>query len=363
MNPPLAGAHVTQRRVVIVGLFTLAAAGTWWLWQRPAPSRMVAGPEQVDDCEAERSVELRTLCLVQVAGTTGARGDADEVSRACDRIDGFWAEECHFRGGEELAKAGRAASGLEHCAQSGRFARFCLSHVAWGRTPLDLDYAQLPALAAPFASLPALPLDTPAEDTLRARWWFDRVYGSGVADPTLARAAAPIDAPHARGAWALEAVRLLEGNVEHVLGAWSSATPLSGTALPRDRRLGRYDLPFDIPGESALPRIPTFGGGKRFVAETVEADVLIATLEAAYFWEFTTGAVFSNYLGDPRPLVRYTALRCFRTLMSPNVESVLQAMSADPDPIVAAHVADALKFRTWEGKRSAPGLRTQHNPG
>jgi len=32
-------------------------------------------------------------------------------------------------------------------------------------------------------------------------------------------------------------------------------------------------------------------------------------------------------------------------------------MAADPDPIVRAHVADALKYKTWKGKKNAPGLR------
>lgn len=319
---------------------------------------MWVSPTDVVQCGKESSVELRTLCLVQVAGVTGSRGDLDAVATACGSLDGFWAEECHFRGGEELARFGNVPAGLKHCAQAGRFARFCLSHVVWGPHPLGVDLAELPDLAAPFLTLPALPQDTPTESLLRSRWWFDQYVGSGSADAAAARGASEVDAPYARSAWGIEAVRLAEGNLERALLAWSGLATLHGAPLPAEQRVGRYDVPFDILGEAALPRIPTFGGGKRLVGATEAEDVQIAVLEGAYFRERTTAQDFRPFLDDPRLRVRYTALRCFRTLPSPGAEAVLRGMAGDADPIVAAHVADALKFRTWEGKQTARGQRT-----
>lgn len=315
-------------------------------------------PTVVSDCDAEGSKELQTLCLVQVAGRAGREGRAAEVDAACGAVTGFWQEECHFRGGEELARSGSAAAGLGHCAKAGKFTRFCLSHVVWGPRAINIGLEDIERLAAGFGAIEGgLPDDTSAESLLRARYWFDAFFGTGKADVERAKSADERDAPYARGAWALEAVRLTGGDLDAARKAWSAGEGMTGEPLPTDRRLGRYDLPFDIAGEARLSRIPTFGGGKRFVGETEEEDFEIALLEAAYFRESTTAVVFRSALTDGRPRVRYTAIRCFRTIPSADAEQVLSALANDPDPIIAAHVADALKFRTWEGKKNAPGLR------
>lgn len=351
-----------------IGLFGVAILAGLLLWDAGllgamgppmgTDGGMVANPATVQDCAEESILELETLCMVQVAGVAGTRGDQAEVNKACGALTGFWAEECHFRGGEELARSGRVRAGLQHCGLAGRFARFCLSHVVWGAHPLGVELSELPDLAAPFLSLPALPQETPAESLLRSRWWFDQYVGSGAADPAMARSASELDAPYARTAWGIEAVRLAEGNLEQALLAWSGSAVLQGAPLPAEQRIGRYDLPFDIPGEAVLPRIPTFGGGKRLLGATEAEDVQIAVLEGAYFRERTGAQAFRPFLDDSRLRVRYTALRCFRTLPSPGAEALLRTMVDDADPIVAAHVADALKFRTWEGKQNAPGLRS-----
>ncbi len=314
---------------------------------KPLPAG--AGPEV---CANEPFEQLRIGCLVESAARAGREGAVDRAEAACAAIPvGTWRDECHFRAGEELGRAGVSGAALAHCGRAGRFASFCVTHVGWGLPPSDVP------LAALLFGVPALPeaLQAEATEILGARWWFNRYFGTGEADPGLALAAPPDQRPHARGAWALEAVRLLDGDLAAVEAAWDANTILTGPAL--DKRLGRYDAPFKIAGEDALPTVWTFGGSRRFVGETPEEDLDIALLEALYFREATGASAFVGALRDPRPRVRYTALRCYRTLPSPDAREVLSAMADDPDPIVRAHVADALKYETWKGKKNAPGLR------
>ncbi|MFN7144209.1 MAG: HEAT repeat domain-containing protein [Myxococcota bacterium] len=334
-------------RALAVGLAALLGCG-----EAGAPTGSAAPATGAATCAAEPFEQLRIGCYVEQGAIAARAGDAAGAEAACTALpEGTWRQECHFRAGEELAKAGKVPDGLAHCGRAGRFATFCTTHAGWSAPPSDEP------LAAWLVGVEHLPAELRAEgaDIFTARWWFNRYYGTGTADPALAKAAPDAEAPHARGAWALEAVRLLDGDLDAARAAWNAGTVLTGPAL--DRRLGRYDAPFKIPGEDALPRVRTFGGGKRFVGETPEEDLDIALIEALYFRERTPGAAFRPFLDDPRPRVRYTALRCYRTLPSPDAEAVLTARKDDADPIVAAHVADALKYRTWLGKKNAPGLK------
>lgn len=307
----------------------------------------LAVPTRAEDCDAEPAPELRTLCLVQVAGQLGRDGQAEAARAACAAVtDPTWSQECHFRAGEELARAGHLAVGLELCGKAGRFRTFCFTHAVWNAPD---DGAPLPtweALGAAFS-------DVEGVDNLRARWWFNQYFGVGRADATAARAAPAESAAAARGAWALEAVRLADGDIARAKAAWTGA-PLEGPTLSPPARVGRYDLPFPIDAERALPGVPGFGGSRRLVGETDDEDVDIALLEGAWFREATGADTFSPYLDDVRPRVRYTALRAFRSLPSPDAEARLTALGADPDPIVHAHVVDALRYRTWEGKGKRP---------
>jgi hypothetical protein len=296
----------------------------------PAPLPAGTGAEA---CAAEPYEQLRTTCLVEAGARAGREGDGARAQTACDAVpEGTWRDECHFRSGEELGRAGKVADALAHCGQAGRFATFCTTHAGWGIPPSDEP------LSAWLSAVPKLPeaLRDEGTDILRGRWWFNHYFGTGAADPAAAKAAPPEEAAQARGGWALEAVRLLDGDLAAARAAWEGGPVPTGAAI--DRRLGRYDAPFKIPGEDKLPRIRTYGSSLRFL-------------------EATTGETFRPFLTDPRPRVRYTALRCYRTLFSPDAEGVLTALAGDPDPIVVAHVKDALKYKTWMGKPNAPGLR------
>ncbi len=306
-----------------------------------------ATPAHPADCDAEPAAELRTLCLVQVAADRARAGDVDEARAACTEVGaGVWKDECHFRTGEELARSGRMKAGLEFCAKAGRFRGFCFTHAVWNAPPDEAPLADWEALGAPFE----------VEDgvaSLRARWWFNHYVGTGLADSADALAAAPAAAAAARGAWAIEAIRLCDGDIPCAYPSWGGAA-LSGPALPPGERVGRYDLPFPLPAERALPSVPGFAGSRRLVGETPEEDLMIALLEGVWFHEKSGASTFAAWLGDSRPRVRYTALRAFRSLPSPDAEAVLSGMRGDPDPIVVAHVADALKFQTWMGKGKGP---------
>lgn len=314
------------------------------------PPTLVVSPQTAADCEAEGSPALRTLCLVQVAADRARDGDDAEAAKACAGVpEGTWLDECHFRAGEELAMAGRLEAGLSACDKAGRFRSFCFSHAAWGVPPSEAPLTDWETAGEAFEDLNGVAV-------LRARWWFNHYYGTGVADASAARAAPESSRAAARGAWALEALRLADGDFAAAAAAWTGEA-LRGAVLPQPARVGRYDVPFGIPDERALPHVPGFGGGTRLVGETDEEDLAIALLEAAWFRESAGAATFEPWLDDPRPRVRYTALKAFRTLPSTGAEARLTALADDPDPIVRAHVADALKYRTWLGKGHPPGLR------
>lgn len=312
----------------------------------PAPPP-VEHPATVAECAAERSEGLRTLCLVQVAADRARAADVESARAACAGVVGStWADECHFRVGEELARAARMADGLGFCAVAGRFRTFCFTHAVWNGPAQDATLEEWEALGAPFA-------DVQGVESLRARWWFNHYFGSGRADASEARAAPETSAAAARGAWALEAVRLTEGDLARARAAWSGPA-LTGPALEPPARVGRYDLPFPIEAERALPAVPGFGGSSRLVGTTPDEDLDIALLEGAWFREATGADTFAPYLDDPRPRVRYTAVRMWRSLPSDDAEAVARRLAEDADPIVRAHAEDALRYQTWRGKGKAP---------
>ena len=338
-----------RARALLATLLVLQGACGGGSPSAPAPLEAGVGLEV---CAQEPYEQLRITCLVETAARAGREANAEGASAACAAVpEGTWRDECHFRSGEELGRAGRVVDAYEHCGKAGRFATFCVTHSGWGIPP---DASSLDAW---LVGVPPLPEALQAEgaDILRGRWWFNHYFGTGEADPTGALAAGEADAAHARGAWALEAVRLTDGDLTAARSAWAGGTVLTGPALAR--RLGRYDAPFKIEGEASLLRIRTYGSGLRLVGGTPGEDLEIALLEALYFRETTGASAFRPFLEDARPRVRYTALRWYRTLPDTDSEAVLSSFRADPDPIVRAHVADALKYRTWRGKRNAPGLK------
>jgi len=332
--------------------FALPACGA----ATPAPglSALPTGSpaEVLATCEQEPYAELAVGCRVEAAAQAAAAGDLATVAAACRDVPaGKWQDECHFRAGEQLGRAGRTDDALAQCAVAGRFDRFCLTHAGWGLPP---DDARTPDALAELArrTIPGR-LGDDAAEVLRARAWFNRYVGVGRCDPALAKTAHGPDGPPARTAWAIEAVRLA-GGFDAAREAWASDRVLTGDALAPADRVGLYEVFPDFPGEAELPHVRTFADASRFVGETDEEDVDIALIEAVYFHARPgpdAGAVFSRWLHDPRPRVRYTALRRYRSVPSSGVEAQLRALASDPDPIVVEHALDGLKYTTWLGKQ------------
>ena len=323
----------------------------------PSAPRLSALPtgtpvEVLTACEREPYAELAVGCRVEAAAQAAAAGDLATVAAACAGVPrGKWQDECHFRAGEQLGRAGHTDDALSQCSAAGRFGRFCLTHAGWGLPPDDTRTpAQLADLAR--SRLPGA-LGDDAADVLRARAWFTRYVGTGQCDPALAKHAEGADGPPARTAWAIEAVRLA-GGFDAASDAWAHDAVLSGPALPPGDRVGLYAVFPDFPGEAELPHVRTFADASRFVGETDEEDVVIALVESVYFNLEPgpeAGAVFTRWLDDPRPRVRYTALRRYRSVPSTSIEARLDALGHDPDPIVAEHALDGLKYKTWHGKQ------------
>lgn len=301
---------------------------------------------QNDPC-ANELTELQVPCRVEQASSAAKAGNVEAVATACNALTGPWKEECAFRAGEELGRAGQAQAGLLWCAQAGRFSRFCLTHITWELQP----GLSLPTLleASTHWPIQGEPSRAEVEAHLRAKFWFDQYYGTGTADPTPARNASDADAASARGAWALEAVRLQ--GPEIAAQAWKTGQVLQGNALPPTERVGRYDPPMPIPGEEQLPHVPTFGGSRRLIGENIDEDIQIAILEGIYFQMKNTGDLFIPALSSTSPRLRYTAFHLYRTVPSTDPIQTLSPYANDPDPVVRAHVADALQHRTWEGKK------------
>ncbi len=194
-------------------------------------------------------------------------------------------------------------------------------------------------------------------------------FGGGLADPKMARAELPVRiAKEAkthtfRTAWAFEAVRLA-GGYHGARRSWDEDRPLHGPRLRPHEREGRFAPPLAAPAESELPTVPMLGMSHRLQGVDLDEDVDIALIEGVYYnlpspevEDPDAGLVFERWLDDPRPRVRYTALRRFRTLPSPGIVERLAAMAGDADPIIREHVQDALERRTWvpEPRRTSAG--------
>lgn len=274
-------------------------------------------------CQDMALVSAQTTCWVTAAAHAAGEGDVDSAEAACANLDGRWADECHFRAGEELGRAGFTDPALRQCAQAGDFSRNCVTHAAWGLPRTDLSPAQ-PARVGPamdeFAAVVTGALTTAPDgvqgealDTLLSRSWFNLYVGSGVADPTAARAADADWAAHARTAWAIEASRLVplgDDPLADVVAIWNGAEPPVGERLERVEP-GRYTQPLLPSGMESHPHTQTYGGGIRLVLDDPDQDLRVAVLEGLFWRHDVPASAFEPYLADPQDAVRWTAWKLY----------------------------------------------------
>jgi hypothetical protein len=325
--------------------------------------------EQLVGCEAEAFDELKIPCRVEVAAKAASMGKIDLAEDACSRMDRpIWADECHFRAGEEFGHAGDVEHAMAHCRRAGKYKGFCLTHLGWRKPPdqaLDHDperalaaWAQEKAAADRGLGPDRGSFTDDAYAVLAARFWFNLYYGTGDADPRPARAAPPELGPAARQGFALEAVRILVGSgdvpptiVADVERAWASGDDFPrGTPIPVEERNGRYRPPMGLQAAREKATLPLYGGGRRWVDPDPAADLRVAILWALYFQPRTPADVFVPYLEDPNETVRWTAGELVRTTPSSTLdhEKLLQRLSESPDPGLRESGHEGLRGRDWE---------------
>jgi len=291
-----------------------------WLLACAGADPVLTGDGSLQSCDAIALEGHRITCRVQVAADAGGRGEDALARQACEGLDeGVWRDECHFRAGEELGRAGHTDRSLRHCADAGRFSRNCVTHAAWGLPPdatlRSDDHEAVRAAMSEFAQITETALDGAPEgvapeamDQLMARAWFNLYVGSGVADPAPTKGLPPWQAAQARTAWAIEAARLRQG--EDLVTAWVEDAVLRGEPLAdRSNVTGRYASPILPEGVQDHPHVATYGGGARLKVEDPTIDTRIAVLEGLYFVDRSPAEVFVPYLEDPTPEVAWTAAK------------------------------------------------------
>ena len=325
-----------------------------------AQEALAVDPAQLSDCEAIEFAELRTTCQVASAAHSAAMGDDQGAWDACMTIEeGLWREECHFRAGEELGRAGRVIKALSHCVRAGQFSRNCVTHAGWGLPPTrSLDPLSEDALeemmtlqqkVAQVLNEGRPGVAGEGMDVVLSRAWFNLYYGTGVTDPGVAREAPGDHAAHARTAFALEAVRQVApwespapaNTVQQVVDIWRGKKKAPTAAPLGERRLGRYVTPIVPEDVRDIPHVATFGGGFRMVGASPEEDVVIAALEALFFRETTQAEAFVPFLKDRRDRVRWTAGKLF-ALASGQGNDDVNALLEGSDEILSTYVWQAL---------------------
>lgn len=316
-------------------------------------------------CAEQAFEELAITCHVQAAAAYGQRGDVPGTERACALVpEGTWREECHFRAGEELGRAGRTVEALSHCARAGWFGRNCLTHTAW-RLPRDPDLSprseaevvrqageELLSQVDQVLAGAGDGLEGEGRDLVMARFGYNLYVGAGRADPGPARLVGALGATLRTG-FAIEAARLLpEPGVEQIVRVYRGELPVpEGEPLAEYERMGRYTVPIQSPHEQGEAHVPVYGGGLRLVGRTPDEDAVVAALEAMFWLEETPAEAFVPWLDAPAPAVRRTAARLVR-LAQPetfDMESFLTELAGShEDEGVRWHASDGLEHRTWE---------------
>ena len=263
-----------------------------------------------------------------------------------------------------MGRVGRVQVALRHCAKAGDFASDCVTQTAWryprweARVRVYIDGGQgeeegfigpgseeASKLLATFEDEVRLAssgleegLQDEAMDQLISAAWFNVYFGSGVADPALARAATGAHAAPARTAFALEAVRLVVGKggqaadqvASEVRRIWEGdQPPVEGSPIRRGSRSVRYSAPAQARGTGHLDRTGTWGGGRRLVGVTGGDDLDVAILHAMFCLEKVPPQALEGFLDDSRDRVRWTAAHLYAQLAGQDEPRVQEMLEGD----------------------------------
>ena len=318
---------------------------------------------------------LAVTCRVQAAANFGLHGQAERAGEVCAQIpEGTWRDECHFRAGEELGRAGHTIPGLRHCAQAGRFARNCITHAAW-RLPRQPDLSPAQGAAVIAAAWDELSVQVTAVlqgigdglegeglDLIQARFGYNVYVGSGQTDPAAAQLPHPLGGALRTGL-SIEVVRLMEATgqaptVQDIVDLYTGTVPpLTGTAVTDREHLGRYHTPILSPHEAGQPHLPVYGGGLRLASLQPEEDIVLAALEALYWLPHTPADDFLPWIDNDTPDIRRTAAKLLRlcTAQGFDIEQTLTTIAdSHADEGVRWHAQDGLDRRSFEEKSATP---------
>ena len=368
-------------------LFLLGACGG--VSEEIAKEALVQDFSALENCDLALFSELSTACRLTFGIESAASGDDDAARLACRAIrHEIWRDECHLRVAQELGRVGRVELALRHCTGSGDFQEICVTQIAWLHprwdarvtTHFDGDAGEEAGVLGPttrgaseaiesftrdakkaISTLSGEAMDR-ALDQVIASAWFNVYYGSGSADPGLARSAKGDHAGPAHTAFALEAVRLLvaEGTLspgliaEEVQEIWSGAAKApEGNPIDSGRLKGRYSPAVVPDGTAFMKRSATWRGGRRLQGESVVEDLDIAIVEALFFNKSIPVAALIPWLEDDRERIRWTAARLYAQVSGKD-DSKVQELLESKDTVLTNMVWKALVVDTTVPGESLP---------
>lgn len=301
-------------------------------------------------CSAEQRV-----CQADEARARAAAGRLEAAAAACLAIpDPQWQAECFFQAAEAAGhNPGRAGGeAVSLCLGSSSYTARCLSHLVrqLGTTAppaSSLDRGRWSALSEAITAGTAIlaPANAELARAFEGQAWayalrfayVDEGQPDGAPLDALPEAAAP----HVRAAVAWR-MWSLNGQDGWDLATWKqklaqaladrSAHPQPGGPAPPRTNARQRDLwQKRLPGEEALTAVPFLGPVQRALSTDPATDAEICLLENAARGRPLGAHLLEQALGEPDPLVRWTAARLLSAVAP---KSPVLAQHQDADPLV-----------------------------
>lgn len=276
-------------------------------------------------------IESDYACLNEAARALSARGELESAAARCRAsADARWQQECYFAAAEAAPEGpDRAQDSLSLCAGAASYMEMCVGHALLGLQSDDLAVAPARARALEAA------LGEHAGPIVALFWCqaAHRLLERQPAQFSQARALwGEAAAPHLRSAVALSVAG--EPDPMAAYEAVFAGGDPPQLRLGADRATERLLWHRDFPGEEAIAAIPMLhnGADRRATAADGALDGRLAVLSAMGHAPTPDLVALAAALGDPEPLIRWTAARILSQL-SPDHPALKQA-AADADPLV-----------------------------